>query len=118
MHGQARPKRTWSIDHGMSDRWDRISADDVSSRHQHRLAARSAPAPARARADAMAGAKRSEFVLVGDDHYRDGRRHLKLWRERKIERADAIASLVMAILTDFDTRVLAIDIETARHVAR
>jgi len=43
---------------------------------------------------------------------------LKLRREGKIERADAIASLVMAILTDFDTRVLAIDIETARHVAR
>jgi predicted nucleic acid-binding protein len=43
---------------------------------------------------------------------------LKLRREGKIERADAIANLVTAILTDFGTRVLAMDIDTARHVAR
>lgn len=43
---------------------------------------------------------------------------LKLRRERKIERADEIAALVTAILTDFADRVMAIDIETARHVAR
>jgi predicted nucleic acid-binding protein len=43
---------------------------------------------------------------------------LKLRRERKAERADEIAGLVTAILTDFGDRVLTIDIETARHVAR
>jgi toxin FitB len=43
---------------------------------------------------------------------------LKLRRERKVERADEIAGLVTAILTDFGDRVLTIDIETARHVAR
>ena len=43
---------------------------------------------------------------------------LKLRRERKVERADEIAGLVTAILTDFRDRVLPIDIETARHVAR
>jgi len=43
---------------------------------------------------------------------------LKLRREGKTERADEIARLVTAILTDFGDRVLAIDIETARHVAR
>jgi len=43
---------------------------------------------------------------------------LKLRREGKVERADEIAGLVTAILTDFGDRVLAIDIEIARHVAR
>ncbi len=43
---------------------------------------------------------------------------LELRREGKVERADEIAGLVTAILTDFGDRVLAIDIETARHVAR
>jgi len=43
---------------------------------------------------------------------------LKLRREGKIGRADEIASLVNAILTDFGDRILAMDIETARHVAR
>jgi predicted nucleic acid-binding protein len=43
---------------------------------------------------------------------------LKLRRERKAERAAEIAGLVTAILTDFGDRILTIDIETARHVAR
>jgi toxin FitB len=43
---------------------------------------------------------------------------LKLRREGKPERADEIASLITAILTDFADRVLAMDVETARHVAR
>jgi predicted nucleic acid-binding protein len=43
---------------------------------------------------------------------------LKLRREGKGQRAEEIASLVSAVLTDFGSRVLAIDIETARHVAR
>jgi predicted nucleic acid-binding protein len=43
---------------------------------------------------------------------------LKLRREGKVERADEIAGLVMAILADFGDRVLTIDVETARHVAR
>lgn len=43
---------------------------------------------------------------------------LKLRREGKIVRADEIAGLVTAILTDFADRVLTIDLETARHVAR
>jgi predicted nucleic acid-binding protein len=43
---------------------------------------------------------------------------LKLRREGKTARADEIAGLVTAILTDFGDRVLAIDIETARHIAR
>jgi predicted nucleic acid-binding protein len=43
---------------------------------------------------------------------------LKLRRERKRKRADQIASLVTSILTEFGERVLAVDTETARHVAR
>jgi toxin FitB len=43
---------------------------------------------------------------------------LKLRRERKIKRADQIARLIAAILTDFGDRVLAIDLDTARHVAQ
>ena len=43
---------------------------------------------------------------------------LKLRREGKAERANEIAGLVTAILTDFADRVLPLDIETARHVAR
>ena len=43
---------------------------------------------------------------------------LKLRRQGKSERADEMADLVTAILTDFSDRVLAIDLETARHVAR
>ncbi|MCC6779315.1 MAG: PIN domain-containing protein [Hyphomicrobiales bacterium] len=43
---------------------------------------------------------------------------LRLRREGKSKRADEIAGLVSAILADFADRVLAIDIETARYVAR
>lgn len=43
---------------------------------------------------------------------------LKLRRESKTERAAEIADLVTAILTDFGDRVLAVDLEIARHVAR
>jgi len=43
---------------------------------------------------------------------------LKLRREGKADRADAIASLVSAILTDFADRVLVLDVETAHQVAR
>ena len=43
---------------------------------------------------------------------------LKLRRQSKTERADQLASLVTSILTEFGDRVLAVDTETARHVAR
>jgi predicted nucleic acid-binding protein len=43
---------------------------------------------------------------------------LKLRREAKPERADELARLVATILGGFGERVLPIDIETARHVAR
>lgn len=43
---------------------------------------------------------------------------LKLRREGKTERADGLESLVTAILTDFADRVLAVDSDTARHIAR
>jgi predicted nucleic acid-binding protein len=43
---------------------------------------------------------------------------LKLRRERKAARAREIAGLVTAILADFADRVLPIDLDTARHVAR
>ena len=43
---------------------------------------------------------------------------LKLRRDGKTERADQIAGLVSSILTEFAGRLLAIDIGTARHVAR
>lgn len=43
---------------------------------------------------------------------------LKLRREGKTKRADQISGLVTAILTDFGDRVLPIDLETARHLAR
>ena len=43
---------------------------------------------------------------------------LKLRREGKNQRADEIAELVAAILTDFGSRVLAMDVQTARHLAR
>jgi toxin FitB len=42
----------------------------------------------------------------------------KLRREGKNERADEIASLVGAIVADFRDRVLPVDIETSRHIAR
>ena len=42
---------------------------------------------------------------------------LKLRRKGKAERADAIASLVSSILTDFADRVLPMDVDTARHLA-
>ena len=42
----------------------------------------------------------------------------KLRRTGNPDRADEIAQLVQAILTDFADRILAVDIETARHVAR
>lgn len=43
---------------------------------------------------------------------------LKLRREGKTDRADEIAGLVATIIADFSERVLPIDIETARHLAR
>lgn len=43
---------------------------------------------------------------------------LKLRRDGKTDRADEIAGLVATILGDFGERVLAIDVETSRHVAR
>lgn len=43
---------------------------------------------------------------------------LKLRREKKDERANEIAALVEAILVNFRDRVLDVDVETARHVAR
>lgn len=43
---------------------------------------------------------------------------LKLRREGKTERADELAGLVAAILTEFGERVLPVDAETARHMAR
>jgi predicted nucleic acid-binding protein len=43
---------------------------------------------------------------------------LKLRREGKTARADEIAALVSAILADFGDRILVLDVETARHVAR
>jgi predicted nucleic acid-binding protein len=43
---------------------------------------------------------------------------LKLRREGKHERADAISGLVAAILAGFEDRVLVMDVEVARHVAR
>ena len=43
---------------------------------------------------------------------------LKLRREGKTQRADEIADLVIAILADFSDRVLPMDLETARFVAR
>jgi predicted nucleic acid-binding protein len=43
---------------------------------------------------------------------------LKLRREGKTARADELSALVQAILADFDDRVLPVDAETARHVAR
>ncbi len=43
---------------------------------------------------------------------------LKLRREGKAARADEIAALLSAILSEFRDRVLHIDVETARHVAR
>jgi len=42
----------------------------------------------------------------------------KLRQEAKQERAGQIAGLITAILTDFADRVLPVDLETARHVAR
>lgn len=43
---------------------------------------------------------------------------LKLRREGKTGRADELAALVSTILAEFDDRVLDIDVETARQVAR
>jgi toxin FitB len=43
---------------------------------------------------------------------------LKLRREGKLERADELAGLVSTILTEFGDRVLSVDTETARHIAR
>jgi len=43
---------------------------------------------------------------------------LKLRREGKRERADELASLARAILTDFGERVLAVDAEVALEAAR
>ena len=42
---------------------------------------------------------------------------LKLRRQGKGDRADEVAVLVSAILTEFADRVLPVDVETARHVA-
>jgi toxin FitB len=43
---------------------------------------------------------------------------LKLRRDNKARRANEIATLITAILTDFADRVLPLDIEAARHLAR
>jgi predicted nucleic acid-binding protein len=43
---------------------------------------------------------------------------LKLRRQRKSKRADELADLVNSILSDFGDRVLPVDTETVRHVAR
>jgi predicted nucleic acid-binding protein len=43
---------------------------------------------------------------------------LKLRREGKSGRAGEIERLVAAILADFSDRVLPVDVETARHIAR
>ncbi len=43
---------------------------------------------------------------------------LKLGREGKTARADELKTLVSAILTNFQDRVLPIDTDTARHIAR
>ena len=43
---------------------------------------------------------------------------LKLKRNGNTTRSDELRILVNAILTDFDERILPIDIQTARHVAR
>lgn len=43
---------------------------------------------------------------------------LKLRRDGKIERADDFALLTSAILAGFADRVLPVDLETARHLAR
>src|SRR5262245_18182787 len=43
---------------------------------------------------------------------------LKLRRENKRERADELGELVAAILAEFRDRVLPVDIDTARNIAR
>lgn len=43
---------------------------------------------------------------------------LKLRRKNDKRRADALAHLVVAIIADFEDRVLPIDLETAKHIAR
>jgi toxin FitB len=43
---------------------------------------------------------------------------LKLRRDGKIEHADQIAALVTSILTDFGDRILPIDVDVARQIAR
>jgi toxin FitB len=43
---------------------------------------------------------------------------LKLRREKKRERSDELRELVAAILAEFGDRVLAVDVDTARHIAR
>ncbi len=43
---------------------------------------------------------------------------LKLRSENKHARADEIAALINAILADFGARILPMDLETARHLAR
>lgn len=43
---------------------------------------------------------------------------LKLRREGKADRADELAGMVSTILSDFAERVLAVDVATARHIAR
>lgn len=43
---------------------------------------------------------------------------LKLRRNDRTARADELSGLVQTILADFDDRVLPVDTETARHVAR
>jgi toxin FitB len=42
----------------------------------------------------------------------------KLRRDGKSERADDIAQLVSAIVAAFEDRILAVDLDTARHLAR
>lgn len=43
---------------------------------------------------------------------------LKLRRQRKTSRADGLSQLMSAIVSEFADRVLPMDLETAKHVAR
>jgi predicted nucleic acid-binding protein len=43
---------------------------------------------------------------------------LKLRREGKDQRADGLESLLTSIIADFADRVLPVDVDTARHIAR
>jgi len=63
-------------------------------------------------------AQRCQSILIGADDHRDGRRSFEAGREKKRQRADELGELVAAILAEFRDRVLPVDIDTARHIAR